>query len=81
MKDPEISKHEHYLLEIDRWGFHAYELLERLRYHEKQGNEVAIIPIDNEILDTEGVYGQLIKPYLDMTHKVSLVPVISVESD
>ena len=70
IRDPELSKHEHYLLEFDRWGFHAYELLERLRYHERQGNDVAIIPIATEIKDEGKVYAQLIKPFLDLTHKI-----------
>ena len=73
IKDPEISAHEHLLLEFDRWGFHTYELLERMRYHEKQGSEVAIIPIISEVQDTYKVYQQLIKPYLDCTHKIWLV--------
>lgn len=59
-------------MEIDRWGFHSYELLERMRYHEKQGNEVAIIPINKEVTDEEGAYHVLVKPYLDQTHKIRL---------
>jgi len=70
IRDPDISKYEHYLLEIDRWGFHSYELLERLRYHERQGDEMAIVKIDKEVEDEDKVYAQLVKPFLDMTHKV-----------
>ena len=60
------------MLEIDRWGFHSYELLERLRYHEKQGNDLAIMPLNLEVQDNDKVYDQLVKPYLDLTHKISL---------
>ena len=70
IKDTDMSIEEYHLLVIDRWGFHSYELLDKLRKYELEKTEMAILPINLEIEDENGIYEQLVKPFLDMSHKV-----------
>eukprot|EP00826_Nyctotherus_ovalis_P058398 TRINITY_DN8021_c0_g1_i13.p1 TRINITY_DN8021_c0_g1~~TRINITY_DN8021_c0_g1_i13.p1 ORF type:complete len:285 (+),score=85.57 TRINITY_DN8021_c0_g1_i13:73-927(+) len=69
VKDSDLSTNECQLLEFDRWGFHTYDLLDRMRYYEKRSAELAIIPISREVTDENGMYKQLVKPFVEMSHK------------
>jgi len=41
-----------------------------MRYYEKHNIELMIIPINEEIKDENRMYSQLVKPFLEMSHKV-----------
>eukprot|EP00826_Nyctotherus_ovalis_P058400 TRINITY_DN8021_c0_g1_i7.p1 TRINITY_DN8021_c0_g1~~TRINITY_DN8021_c0_g1_i7.p1 ORF type:complete len:131 (+),score=28.32 TRINITY_DN8021_c0_g1_i7:73-465(+) len=80
VKDSDLSTNECQLLEFDRWGFHTYDLLDRMRYYEKRSAELAIIPISREVTDENGMYKQLVKPFVEMSHKISFAAIIRMRS-